>query len=84
MTFKYSICYPDKEEIEYRNQPISKDEVLRIAENYPWLEQLELSERLDPSKVHYSPSLDFTCLENQHSFCLTADYDKNKNLKFSL
>lgn len=34
--------------------------------------------------IHYNPSLDFTCIENGKSFCLTANYDKNQNLEFSL
>ena len=40
MTFKYSICHPEKEEIEYKNNPISDKEVLVIAKKYPWFEKL--------------------------------------------
>lgn len=84
MTYKYSICHPNKEKIEYRNNQISGNDVLNIAKNYPWLDQLILSDSLDQHKVHYSPSLDFTCIENKRSFCLTADYDEKQDLCFSL
>lgn len=82
MTFKYSICHPNQENIAYRDDPISDKEVMDIAENYPWIEQLNLIDSLD--EVHYSPSLDFTCLENNRRFCLTAAYDKERKLEFSL
>ena len=84
MTFKYSICHPEKENIEYRNNPISGNEVIEIAENYPWIEKLKFSDSLNPENIHYSPSLDFNCIQNGKSFCLTANYDKNENLEFSL
>jgi hypothetical protein len=84
MTYRYSICHPEKEKIEYIDSPISGSEVLSIAKNYPWVKQLQLSDSLDQSKVYYSPSLDFTSINNGQSFCLTADYDKNKQLQFSL
>ena len=84
MTYKYSICHPKKENIEYVNSPISENEVLEIAKNYPWIEKLKFSDSLDPENIHYNPSIDFTCIENEKSFCLTANYDENKNLEFSL
>lgn len=84
MPYKYSICYPDKEEIEYKDNPISPEKALTIARDYPWLEQLELSESLDQKKVQYNPSLDFTCLDDDRSFCLTANYNDQKQLEFSL
>jgi len=65
MTFKYSICYPDKTEIEYKNIPITKEEVLKIINDYPWKEQLKIFEQLDESKVNYNPSIDITCIQNQ-------------------
>ncbi len=84
MTFKYSICHPEKEDIEYKNSPISEKEVLEITKNYPWLEKLKFSDTLKQKNVHYNPSLDFTNIENGKSFCLTAGYDKNGKLEFSL
>jgi hypothetical protein len=84
MTFKYSVCHPDKKDIEYLDKPISGKKVLEIAKNYPWLEKLKCSESLNQEDVHYSPSLDFTNIENDKSFCLTAEYDKNEKLNFSL
>jgi hypothetical protein len=84
MTFKYSICHPEKENIEYRNASISGSEVLEITKNFPWIEKLKLLDSLNEEDIYYSPSLDFTCIENGKSFCLTANYDKNNNLEFSL
>ena len=84
MTFKYSICHPEKKDIEYKNNSISGKEILEIAKNYPWIEKLKFSDSLKQEDIYYNPSLDFTCIENGKSFCLTADYDNNKNLQFSL
>jgi hypothetical protein len=83
-TFTYSICHPDKEEIEYKKEIISPKNVLEIAKNYPWMEQLKFSDSLGQESIYYNPSLDFTCVQNQRSFCLTADYNKEKVLEFSL
>lgn len=84
MNYKYSICYPNQKKIEYRNEMISANEVMNIAKNYPWKEQLLLSDSLDKNSVFYNPSLDFTCLSNGKSFGLTADFNENKELEFSL
>ncbi|ARV06162.1 hypothetical protein BTO04_05350 [Polaribacter sp. SA4-10] len=84
MNFKYSICHPEKEDIEYKNNPISEKEVLEISKNYAWIEKLKFSDTLNPESVCYSPSLDFTNIKNGKSFCLTAGYDKNGKLEFSL
>ncbi|WP_186987790.1 hypothetical protein [Constantimarinum furrinae] len=84
MTYNYSICHPDKETIEYKTLPISDREVLEIAENYPWIEKMELYDSLNASETFYNPSLDFKCINNGRRFCLTAQYDDNKNLTFSL
>lgn len=84
MNYKYSICYPDKEQIQYIETPISGNEVLTIAKKFDWLEQLKISESIDPNKVYYSPSLDFKCIDSERSFGLTADFNKNKEMEFSL
>ena len=84
MTFKYSICHPEKENIEYKDNPISGNEVMEIAKNYPWIEKLKFCDSLNTEDIYYSPSLDFTCIENGKSFCLTADYDNEEKLVFSL
>lgn len=78
MSFKYSVCYPNKSNIEYFNTPISKIEVLDIAKNDPWEEQLNIN------GTNYNPSLDFTSLKSERSFCLTAHFNKNKGVEFSL
>ena len=84
MTYKYSICHPEKPDIEYKNDPISGKNVIGISKNYPWIEKLKFSDSLNQEDIHYSPSLDFTCIENGKSFGLTAHYDKDQNLEFSL
>lgn len=84
MNYKYSICYPDQEKIEYRNEVIPANEVMNIAKNHPWKEQLMLLDSLDKNSVYYNPSLDFVCNENGRSFGLTADFNKKKELEFSL
>jgi len=84
MNFKYSICYPDKEEIQYFETPISGNQVLKIAKNYNWTEQLNLCKSLEQDKIFYNPSIDFKCINNERSFCLTADFNKNKEVEFSL
>lgn len=82
MTYKYSICYPDKENIEYPAKLLGKEEVLDMAQNYPWIEQLKLSDSLT-KKIYYSPSIDFTHIKDEHSFCLTAGMNKDR-LEFSI
>ena len=52
MTYTYSICHPEKENIEYRNTPISGNEVLEIAKSYPWIEKLRFSDSLDPHAIY--------------------------------
>lgn len=84
MSYKYSICYPDKAEIEYKNALFSSDEVLLIAQNYPWLDQLNVMQKLDENKVYYNPSLNFTSAKDGKSFGLTANYSTSNQLEFSL
>lgn len=83
MAYTYSICYPDKAEIEYKNNIISADEALNIAKNHPWREQLELMDKLEDN-IHFNPSLDFRSTKDGKSFALTANYDDRKQLEFSL
>ena len=84
MKFKYSICHPLKKNIEYINHPITKYEVLKIVENYPWKEKLELQANSNNDDIYYSPSLNFLNIENNRSFELTANFDKKNNIEFSL
>ena len=84
MLYKYSICYPNTENIEYKETPISGNEVLDIARNYPWMEQLKISESMDQDKVCYSPSLDFNCIDDGRSLGLTVILNNNNEMEFSL
>lgn len=83
-TYTYSICHPNKKEIEYKKEILSAKNVLEIAKNYRWIEQLEFSDGLSKESNYYNPSLDFTCIQDGKSFCLTADYNEEKELEFSL
>lgn len=84
MSYTYSICYPDQEEIEFVSTVMSEDEVLRLANEYPWEEQLDLIDSLPDGEITYNPSLDFTCKEDKYSFCLTANRSEKNGLEFSL
>ncbi len=84
MNYKYSICFPDQKEIQYFNEPITRKEVLEIAKNHPWKEQLEIAETTDQKHIYYSPSLDFVNLQNERSLGLTAIYDEKNEIEFSL
>lgn len=84
MSYKYTICHPDKEEIELRDNPISAKEVMNIAQNYPWIELLNYSNSMNQEEVQYSPSLEFICIEDKNSFTLTANFSKEMELEFSL
>lgn len=83
-TYTYSICHPDKKEIEYRKEILSSKNVLEIAKNYPWMKQLRFADSLGKDSAYYNPSLDFTCIQDGRSFCLTSDYNKEEVLEFSL
>lgn len=53
MEFKYSICYPDKDEIDFFDLPIDKSEVLRLVKEFDWDNEL-------PKEIlFYAPGLDF-------------------------
>ncbi|TBN04045.1 hypothetical protein EYD45_08520 [Hyunsoonleella flava] len=83
MNYKYSICHPDKPEIEYIDTLLNEEEVLEIAGSYPWVQQLELLHSLKDGDVCYNPSLDFVNESNKFSLGLTAQM-ANKSLEFSL
>lgn len=84
MSYTYSICHPDREEIEYVKTVLTADEVLRTANNYNWESQLDLLESLLEADICYNPSLDFTCQEDAYSLCLTAARNSKRELEFSL
>lgn len=84
MKFKYTICLPNKSEIQYFDEILNGDQVLENAKRYPWISQLELTEKLGVENVHYSPSLEFINTNTNHSFTLTAIYNDRKELSFSL
>lgn len=84
MSYSYSICHPEQKEIEYVSDLLSKDNVLRLANDYSWNQKLNLMESMSEEEICYNPSLDFTCKEDKYSFCLTAMRNDQKELEFSL
>jgi len=84
VSYTYSICHPENEEIEYPSDVLSKDNVLKLAESYPWKEKLDFMESLLEDEICYSPSLDFTNVSSKYSFCLTAMRNDVNGLEFSL
>ncbi len=82
MKYKYSICHIDRPEVEYKKEILSSEQVLEIVNNYPWNEELQREKKLPQKDLHYSPSLDFTNMNDNHSFCLTAE-GPPENVSFS-
>lgn len=83
MSYKISICYPDQEEIELREEIVSSEDAYAFFANYPWSEQIELSNIMPQDDVRYSPSIRFTNELNKRFLELTADEEDNK-IMFSL
>lgn len=75
MKFKYSICYPDKSEIEYPDKILTAEQVKETALNYPWKSELQKLKTMNTDDIHYNPSLDFKNQNDNFSFCLTAEGD---------
>lgn len=83
MTYNYSICHPDNENIEYPKKVLIEDEVLEMVKNYPWLDILKSMEKIPDEKIHFSPSLDFVHSKNKISLGISATLENN-NPEFSL
>lgn len=83
MKYSYSICHPEKENIEYPLKKMDKYQIIEFVENYPWRSILEKMESLPDEKIHFSPSLEFKNDSNDRSLGLTATLDDNK-IEFSL
>ncbi len=66
MKFKYSICYPDKDEIDYFQDPVCGDDLHELMKEFDW--EKELAKRVD----HYSPSFDFINLEDNRRIILSG------------
>lgn len=81
MPYKYSICHPEKPDIEYPPRVLSEKEVKDFVQNYDWNGILKKMNSLNQNEVFYSPSLDFTNTDNGFSFCLSA-LSNQKNLTF--
>ena len=81
--FNYTICHPDKQEIETSSEILSHAEALEMARNYPWAETLSSMDGMDPKSIHYSPSLEFINQSDKRAFTLTATLEGGKP-EFSL
>ncbi len=82
MPFKYSICHVDKPNIEYPKEILTTAEVREIALRYPWKEELKKLNSMNLDQGYFSPSLDFTNLKNDYSFCLSAGGEDPENFSF--
>ncbi|MBC7774637.1 MAG: hypothetical protein H7246_04300 [Phycisphaerae bacterium] len=83
MKYKYSICHPEKSEIEYPEQILSAEQVKERAIKYPWKSELQKLKTMKPDEINYSPSLDFKNVDNNYSFCLTAEGEP-EDISFSV
>ena len=83
MTYKYSICHPDKFEIEYPETELNSYEVIELIKYYSWLEILKSMDNIPDEKIYYSPSLDFENLSDKRSLGITATLENGKP-EFSL
>ena len=83
MTYKYSICHPDKSEIEYPETELNSYEVIELIKYYSWLEILKSMDNIPDEKIYYSPSLGFENLSNKRSLGITATLENGKP-EFSL
>ncbi len=82
MAYKYSICHPDKREIEYSDRLLSAEQVKDFALNYAWKTELQKMDDL-AERAEYNPSVGFTNQTNKFSLELTAEGDP-KDFSFSL
>ena len=58
--YKYSICYPDKPEIEFHDEVLDRFQVVELMKSFNWRD--ELGKKIE----YYSPSLDFSKLDDKH------------------
>ena len=84
MIFTYSICDPLEKEIISISKNFKGEELLQIAKNYPWMEKLNIMEQLKPEEIYYNPSLDFLNVISKSSFGLSAHFNDQQELEFSL
>lgn len=77
MKLIYSICYPDRKEIEYFHKPISEKEALQLINEFGWEEELRKEQEF------YSPSLDFIKLDNKKR-CIVSGMGKGKLESFQI
>ena len=82
MPYKYSICHIDQPEIEYPEEILTDKQVKEMVLAYPWKENLKKLKSLQVEEAHYSPSLDFTNLDNNYSFCLSVGGKDPENFTF--
>jgi hypothetical protein len=73
MSFKYTICHPDKQAIEYPSEVLNNQQVIDLAKKYHWKEQIDLCFSLLEEQIFYSPSLEFINTTSKYSLTLTAD-----------
>lgn len=82
MNYKYSICHPESEEIEYLDTILTTEEVKKIFDDYPWEAELVKMDGLY-TDAYYNPSVEFKSTVNSYSLGLTA-IKEGSRLMFSV
>jgi hypothetical protein len=83
MNYTYSICHPEKPEIEYPKIELNNQEVIELIKNYSWYEILKKMEKIPEDELCFSPSVDIINKIDNRSLCITATMEKGKP-EFSL
>lgn len=83
MIYKYSICHPDKPEIEYPENNLNDSEIINLIRLYPWTNILKSMEKIHEDRIFFSPSLDFKEMNEKRSLGITATLE-NGRPEFSL
>ena len=66
MKYKYSICYPDKPEIQFPDEALEKNQIVQLVKSFDW--DNEVTKEIE----YYSPSLDFINLKNKMRLILSG------------
>lgn len=77
MRYKYSICYPDKDQIDFPYETIGNEEVIQLVKKFDW------DKELNKELVFYAPSLDFINISNKKRMILSG-IGKGKLEKFQV
>ncbi|PIQ19803.1 MAG: hypothetical protein COW65_18645, partial [Cytophagales bacterium CG18_big_fil_WC_8_21_14_2_50_42_9] len=68
--FTYSICKPLESEI-IKMSEITSEEVMRLFEEFPWIEYLNVMNNVPEENIFYSPSLEIENKETRHGLSIS-------------